>query len=691
MSEFDTLFKNEKATLNHAESILKEPPPGSDFRKDFSSLAESYKKLFKTSRRLVRISDRFEKRLKDANIRIRTQQEQLETAHLQLERHAENLEDKVSERTKELTSAQGKLEKLVKLGIALSAERNHTHFIEMMLRGAKELTHADGGLLFTHGETDELKVQLLDIDSIDLHQGGLTGKAVLVEPMQLHDPQTRLPNYYNLVCHTALTERTVNVANMETSKEFDFTWLNRLGETLSFLPQSCLAVPLRPHKGDVIGVLLLINARHRTSGHTIPFAAGLEEFVEALASQASVSMDNQNLLDAQDRLLDSIVRLVAGAIDEKSPYTGAHCKRVPELGALLAKAACEADEGTFTDFDMSEEEWREFHIAAWLHDCGKVTTPEYVVDKATKLETIYNRIHEIRMRFEILLRDYRIEYLEQRLHADGDPGPLDAALEKRISRLHEDFAFVAECNIGGEYMADEKIARLREIAQRSWLRHFDDTLGLSSDELGRLHRRMKPKLPAKSLLLEDKPEHLVRRSCAVPAEKYAKYGIKLKVPEYLYNYGEVYNLSIARGTLTDEERFKISEHAINSIFMLEELPFPKHLSRIPEFAGGHHETMTGTGYPRKLKKEEMSLQARILAIADIFEALTASDRPYKRAKSLCESIKIMSFMRNDQHIDDELFDLFLTSGAYRTYADRYLQPEQVDEVDITKYLHHAPS
>jgi len=684
MKKFDA-FQNEQAALDHAEALLEDKELQCDFRDEFEKLTDSYKKLFKTSRRLVRMSDRSEERLKDANLRIKTQQEQLEKAHQQLERHAENLEDKVRERTKELVRAQGKLEKLVELGIALSAERNHTRFIEMMLHGAKELTLADGGLLFVRDD-DQLRVQLLSIDSIDLHLGGSTGKELPFKPLQLHDSDSGLPDYYNLISHAALTERTVNVADILQSKEFDFSWLNQLGEELQFQPQSCLAVPLRPHKGDVIGVVLLINARHRASGHTIPFLEDIEEFVQALASQASVSMDNQNLLRAQDRLLDSIIKLVAGAIDEKSPYTGGHCERVPEIGSLLAKAACEADEGTFADFDMSEEEWREFHIAAWLHDCGKVTTPEYVVDKATKLETIYNRIHEVRMRFEVKLRDYHIEYLEACSADNVDKQELKTQLDKKINRLKDDFAFIAKCNVGGEFLAEEKIDRIKDLGKITWMRHFDDTLGISDDEQGRLRRRSKPKLPTKAYLLEDKPEHVIIRSRAVPEEKYAKYGIKIKAPKHLYNYGEIYNLSLARGTLTDEERFKINEHVINSIIMLEELPFPKSMSRIPEFAGGHHETMIGNGYPRQLKKEDMSLQARILAIADIFEALTASDRPYKKAKSLTEAIKIMSFMRNDQHIDDELFDLFLTSGAYKTYADRCLLPEQIDEVDISQFL-----
>jgi HD-GYP domain-containing protein (c-di-GMP phosphodiesterase class II) len=685
MTDFN-VFKNEQAVLKHAEDLLAKKTTKQQLESEYGTLLASYKKLFKTSRRLLQISDKSEERLKDAHVRIKTQQQQLESAHQQLEMHAESLEDKVRDRTKALVAAQGKLEKLVELGIALSGERNHTRFMEMMMRGAKDLTLADGGLLFTRGDDDELTVKILGIDSSDLHLGGSTGKAIPIDPLKLHDPVTQRPDYFNVICHAALTERTINVPNLDESKDFDFNWFNLLSDRYEFNPQSCLAVPLRPHKGDVIGVLLLINARHRSSGHTIPFSEEIEEYVEALASQAAVAMDNQLLLRAQDQLLESIIKLVAGAIDEKSPYTGSHCERVPEIGTMLAKAACEQEDGAFSDFDMSDDDWHEFTIAAWLHDCGKVTTPEYVVDKATKLETIYNRIHEIRMRFEVKLRDCTIEYLEDCLSGQHDEHGLKSRLDEQIKQLHSDFAFIAECNLGDDFLNEEKAERLNTIGQMPWMRHFDDTLGLSGEERTRLRRMTKPKLPTKAFLLENKPEHLIVRKNSVPDELYSRLGIKMPTPKYQYNLGELYNLSVSRGTLTEEERYKINEHVIQSIVMLENLPFPKHMSRIPEFAGGHHEAINGNGYPRQLTKRQMSVQARILAIADIFEALTASDRPYKKPKSLNDAIKIMSFMRNDEHIDAELFDLFLTSGIYRTYADRHLAKEQIDEVDISTYL-----
>ena len=449
---------------------------------------------------------------------------------------------------------------------------------------------------------------------------------------------------------------------------------------------SMLTIPLSPRDGEVIGVLQLMNALDPESGAVIPFTPELVSFVEALAAQSAVTLENVNLLESQKLLMDALIKLVAGAIDAKSAYTGGHCERVPELAMMLAEAASAVDSGPLANFRFaSEEEWREFRIGAWLHDCGKVTTPEYVVDKATKLETIYNRIHEIRTRFEVLLRDAEIERLRA-IHERGDDvAAADARFAERRAQLLDDFAFVAEANIGGEFMAPEKMARVGRIAEETWLRHFDDTLGLSQEEIRRRGQSPVQPLPVRENLLADKPWHVVPREPERQAFDPA-HGWQVTMPENLYNFGEVYNLGIARGTLTDEERFKINEHIIQTILMLEKLPLPKSLRRVPEYAGTHHETMIGTGYPRRLTADELSIPSRIMAIADIFEALTASDRPYKPMKTLSESIKILSFFKKDQHIDPVLFDLFLTSGIYRVYAERFLKPEQIDEVDISRFI-----
>jgi HD-GYP domain-containing protein (c-di-GMP phosphodiesterase class II) len=354
---------------------------------------------------------------------------------------------------------------------------------------------------------------------------------------------------------------------------------------------------------------------------------------------------------------------------------------VPEITKMLAAAAVEAKDGPFKDFQLDEGQWETVHVAAWLHDCGKVTTPEFVVDKATKLETIYDRIHEVRMRFEVLKRDVELSYWEQ-LAAGGDATALAAERDAALAQLDDDFVFVAECNQGGEFMAPDRIERLQAIAARTWRRTLDDRLGVSTEEL--LRKQLQPAVPVPVLepLLADKPEHRIERpagSSAIEADN--PYGFKVDAPELLYNRGEVYNLSVARGTLSAEERFKINEHIIQTIRMLSALPFPRHMSQVAEIAGGHHETMIGTGYPKRLKREEMSEVARMMAIADIFEALTAVDRPYKKGKTLSQALKIMTFMKKDQHIDPDLFALFIRSGVYKRYAEKYLKPDQIDDVD----------
>lgn len=444
-------------------------------------------------------------------------------------------------------------------------------------------------------------------------------------------------------------------------------------------------MPLKNHEGLVIGVMQLINAED-SDGKVVPFDEALVPLVEALASQAAVSIDNHMLIEAQKRLLDLFIELIAAAIDAKSPYTGGHCQRVPALTEMLTRAACESGDEPFKDFALDEAGWYELHIAGWLHDCGKVTTPEYIVDKATKLETIYDRIHEVRMRFEVLKRDAEIAYLKGRIDG-GDEAKLRATYQAEIAALDDDFAFIGTCNIGGEFMAPDKVERVKRIAGRTWTRTLSDRVGISYAEKTRREPEPEKPLPVHEKLLEDRYDHVIARDAQeiMPADN--KWGFRIRMPERKYNLGEVYNLCIGRGTLNDEERYKINDHIMQTIVMLEGLPFPRHLRRVAEYAGGHHEKMDGTGYPRGLKREDMSIPARVMAVADIFEALTAADRPYKPAKSLSESIRIMSFMVKDNHIDSDIFRLFLESGVYREYAEKFLKPEQIDEVDVAAYLH----
>lgn len=479
----------------------------------------------------------------------------------------------------------------------------------------------------------------------------------------------------------ALVVRSANKENAEnadaTDDELARMGLSGLTNVLTKSAQSLLAAPLFSRTNELVGVILLVD--HEA------IDPALVRFTEALSGSAAVSVEARQSIAAQRELFESFIQLLAGAIDAKSPYTGGHCARVPELTKLLAKAASEASDGPFKDFSLSRDEWEAIHVAAWLHDCGKVTTPEFIVDKATKLETIYDRIHEIRMRVEVMKREAEIRCLR---HALTETCIVvdEAALDEELAELDADFAFIAQLNEGGEFLDDSKLERMYKVAQKTWTRTLDDRIGISHEEKGRKCRAVASVLPTKEALLADKPEHFFERPDAekLPADN--RWGFKMDVPELLYNRGELHNLSIRRGTLTEEDRYKINEHMVQTIKMLDNLPFPKHLRSVPELAGGHHEKMDGTGYPKRLSQDEMSPVARMMAVADIFEALTAVDRPYKKGKTLSEAIKIMSLMVEDKHIDADIFQLFLESEVHLIYARRYMRPEQIDELQLAELV-----
>ncbi len=415
-----------------------------------------------------------------------------------------------------------------------------------------------------------------------------------------------------------------------------------------------------------------------------PVDSNIKEVWELSNSIQEMAQEIKQREKQQQDFVDAFIQLIAQAIDDKSPYTAGHCNRVPELGMMLARAAEKSQSGQFEAFKFeNDNERREFRIAAWLHDCGKITTPEHIVDKGTKLEANYNRIHEVRMRFEVLWRDAEIEFLQSQLSSTLNKEEALTQLHSKKQQLQEDFGFIATANVGGEFMSDGKVERIKQIAAQTWQRHFDDRLGLSPfEELNKSESEVR--LPVTEPLLSDRPEHIVKRIRPLVFDP--SFGINVDVPEHQYNLGEVYNLSISRGTLTAEDRFKINEHMISGIKMLEALPFPAELSNVPRYASTHHETLKGTGYPRKLSAKDLSIPERILVIADIFEALTAADRPYKKAKPVSVAIDILYKMALDEHVDIELFRLFLSSGVYKEYAEQFLPEEQIDAVDISQYF-----
>lgn len=407
----------------------------------------------------------------------------------------------------------------------------------------------------------------------------------------------------------------------------------------------------------------------------------IERLADAISGMAVALNQHEQ---AQKQLLEAFIQLIAEAIDDKSHYTAAHCERVPELAFMLTDAAEASSLPPFADFCFAnDEQRREFRLAAWLHDCGKVTTPEHIVDKGTKLETIYNRIHEIRMRFEVLWRDTEIDYWQQRQAAPENEAKYRAECTQRQQKLQAEFALVAHCNVGSEFLDSADAAELKHIGQHRWQRYFDNRIGLSEPERAR-YPATSDNLSVSEMLLADKPEHIERRE--QPLKFDPRLGINMQVPEHLYNRGELHNLLVCRGTLTAEDRFKINEHIISTIKILDKLPLPPELAKVPRYASTHHERLDGKGYPRGLAGDDLSIPERIMVLADIFEALTASDRPYKKAKPVSVAIDILHKMVKEQHVDADVFALFLRSGVYLDYARRFLPPAQIDRVEIDDYL-----
>src|SRR5438067_5369319 len=527
-----------------------------------------------------------------------------------------------------------RLDQLNAIGASLSAERDINRLLEAILTAAKTITRADGGTLYRVTEEKTLRFEIVRTSSLKYYLGGTTGNPVPFYPIQLY--KDGRPNQTMVAAQAALTGRTINIADAYTAEGFDFTGTRAFDAKTGYRSKSFLTVPMRNHEGESIGVLQLINAQDPHTGEIVPFSASDQRLAESLASQAAVALTNRILINQLESLFESFISLINGAIDEKSPYTGGHCQRVPVLTMLLAEAVNETKQGPLADFHMSDKDRYELKIAGLLHDCGKVTTPVHVVDKATKLESIYDRVHLIDTRFEVLKRDAELESLKNRMTLK----PMEAAeedkrLRERLRQYDDDRKFLHACNIGGERMRDEDIAHVKRIAQYRW--------------------------------------------CDVSGHE----------AEFL-TADEVKNLTIRAGTLTEEERKIINHHIVATIRMLEALPWPKHLTKVPEYAGGHHERMDGKGYPKGLTREQMSVQARCMGIADIFEALTAKDRPYKKGKTLSESLEILGRMKQNHHVDPDLFDVFVRRKVYRRYAEMFLDKEQIDDVDESRIPGYTP-
>lgn len=521
---------------------------------------------------------------------------------------------------------------LAEIGLSLSKEKDMNVLLENILLEAKRIANADGGTLYMKTDDNRLKFEIMMTDSLKFHMGGTSEQDIPFYPVKLYEDNGK-PNKHMISAYVGLTGETVNIPDAYKAKGFDFTGTKAFDEKTGYRSKSFLTVPLKNHEDEIIGVLQLLNAQDKKTGDLISFSGEIQDVVEALSSQAAVAITNKNLIRDLEILFESFIKLIASAIDAKSPYTGGHCARVPEITMMLAEAINESENEHFKDIHFSDKQMYELKIAAWLHDCGKVATPEYVVDKATKLETIYDRVHTVATRFEVLKRDQEIKYLKQQLKVEKDSSlseletknalkDIRKKYKEKITQLDDDLDFVKTTNIGGEFMSGDKKEQVKKIAQYRWKDNGESKNFLSDDE--------------------------------------------------------VKNLCIAKGTLTAEERKIINDHIVHTIDMLQQLPYPNHLKNVPEFAGGHHEKLDGTGYPMGLTKDEMSIQAKAMAIADVFEALTARDRPYKEGKALSMAMRIMGFMKNDAHVDPFLFELFVKEKIYLKYAEKYLTKEQLD-------------
>ncbi len=525
-----------------------------------------------------------------------------------------------------------RLEQLNSIGTALSKERDIARLLESIVLAAKTITRADGGTLYRMSEDGKaLRFEILRTDSLEIAMGGTSGNPINFPDLPLYTEQGA--NNDSLVAaYSAIHKQTVNIADAYTAENFDFSGTRRFDERTNYRSQSFLSVPLKDQDGEVLGVLQLINAKHPESGAVVSFSSADQSLAESLASQAAIAMTNRNLTIQLEELFESFINLINLAIDEKSHYTGGHCQRVPALTMMLAEAVNGTKTGPLANFAMDDRDRYELKIAGLLHDCGKVTTPVHVVDKATKLETLCDRIDMIDTRVEVLKRDHEIAALRAQLALRDAKDPaaesgLWVACRGRIDALDGDRQFLRSANMGGEFMSDADLQRVRDIGTRNTWRNVS---GVEAEFL---------------------------------------------------TADEIENLTIRAGTLTAAERETINYHIVATNKMLEQLPWPKHLKRVPEYAGGHHERMDGKGYPKGLTRDQMSVQARVMGIADIFEALTARDRPYKPGMKLSQAMGIMYKFRCNGHIDPDLFDVFVNEGVYLRYAKQFLDPWQIDEVN----------
>jgi HD-GYP domain-containing protein (c-di-GMP phosphodiesterase class II) len=507
----------------------------------------------------------------------------------------------------------GQIKKLSDIGRALSGVYDLNTLLEMIVDQARSFTNADAGTLYIV-EDNTLRFQIVQNDSLKIRMGGKTGETIPFPPVELKES--------NVSAFVALKGTSVNIPDVYDTDLFDFTGPKKFDQSTGYRSKSMLVVPMKNHDNDVIGVLQLLNATNPTNKQVIAFSQDYENLSESLASQAAVSITNAKLISNMTELFEAFVKVMATAIDEKSPVTGGHIRRVADLTLTMAEVIHNHDGGTFKDITFSPDQMYELRIAAYMHDIGKVTSPVEIVEKAKKLQTIFDRIHYVRLRMDYMIQKVKLEGQEKKIallekKADtSEIKKIEADSEKQILELEEIRAFINKCNEPGEFLEDETLERLKEISQKTY---FDN---------------------------EGQEQPFITED-------------------------ELVNLSIRRGSITEAERKKMQDHAAVTLRMLKQIPFTKKLKNIPSFAGAHHEFINGKGYPLGLKGDEIPFEGKLMAVTDIAEALTASDRPYKKAMPLETVYRILRSMSEKGELDSELVELFIGQEIYKIYQEKH--------------------
>ena len=507
----------------------------------------------------------------------------------------------------------GQIKKMSDIGRALSGVHDLNTLLEMIVDQARNFTNADAGTLYIV-ENNTLRFQIVQNDSLKIRMGGKSGGTIPFPPVELKET--------NVSAFVALKGVSVNIPDVYDTELFDFTGPKKFDQSTGYRSKSMLVVPLRNHENDVIGVLQLLNATNPISNEVIAFSQDYENLSESLASQAAVSITNAKLIANMTELFEAFVKVMATAIDEKSPVTGGHIRRVADLTLTMAEVIHDIDEGHFKDKTFSPDQMYELRIAAYMHDIGKVTSPVEIVEKAKKLQTIFDRIQYVRLRMAYISQKIKLEGQEAKikiLQNGSSPEKLNSIEKETLEKLmeiEEILRFINKCNEPGEFLDDEILVRLKEVSEKTYI-----------DDAG----EQQPFLTADELV----------------------------------------NLSIRRGSITEKERQKMQGHAAVTLKMLKQIPFTKKLKNIPDFAGAHHEFLNGKGYPLGLKGDEISFEGRLMAVTDIAEALTASDRPYKKAMPLETVYRILRSMVEGGELDPNLVELFIEKEVYKIYQKKH--------------------